>query len=395
MNLHNILLLLCRSEWWPVVLCHFSFLYIFSKPAYRPSSDSHMENTGSDLPLPGRELSRGRSPDQWPQKLDQNRRLDSHGHQSRYPEYYPAEGDLSRGSEQQKYEQNRVKNEGKARRQAPEHHLTEVRTKYPEEYLAGRNRYTEADQRYNQEPPMTSKERACRDDPSDRDRTRRKDRDQEKERRRKADMAQYGEKTQEKLIWDPSRDRLRSKEVDMGQNGYRHRSRDGDLDLEIDKRGHKERVRDGERHRSRDRSRGREFDGPSSSKFWSEESDEVFEESSFRSLSKGQSPRYRGMHKGPVFQSLLLLRSPFVGWTGGGAFNQSEIISKLGESSDSQLCVWFLISVHGTNPHYNQNGTLSRISLISYFFSLCFSRMDLWSYKSSFLFMIDQCSYKP
>lgn len=274
------------------------------------------------------ELSRGRSPDHWPQKLDQNRRLDSHANPKRYPEYYSGEGDPSRVSENHKYEQNRWKNEGKARRQAPDHHLTEVRTKYPEEYLAGRNRHAEAEPCYNQELPMTAKERAYRDG-HDRDRTRRKDQDQERERerRRKKDKAQYREKSQDKLNRDPSRDRLQHMEVDMGQNGYRHRSRDRDVDLEMDKRGHKERIRDGERHWSRDRSRGQELGGSSSRKHCSEESeenadytnrqrffsgDEVFEEPSSRSHSKGQSPGYRGMHKGPCvsvcYASLLALR---------------------------------------------------------------------------------------
>ncbi|MCJ8738002.1 hypothetical protein PDJAM_G00030620 [Pangasius djambal] len=290
--------------------------YYEDKGAYRPPSDPHVEHSGSDLPVSGREryreLSRGRSPEHWPQKLDQNRRLDSHGNHNRYPEYYSVEGNPSKVSEHHKSEQNRGKNEGKARRQVPEHHPSEVRTKYPEEYLAGRNRYTEAEPRYNQELAMTMKEQGYRDDPSDRDRTRRKDRDRdqerERERRRKGDKAQYRDKSQDKLNRDPSRDRLGHKEVDKGQNGYRHRSRDRDVDLEIDKRGPKERVRDGERLCSRDRSRGRELDGPSSSKHYSEESeenadytrqrlyssDEVFEEPRSRSHSKGQTPSYRG-----------------------------------------------------------------------------------------------------
>ncbi|XP_060797809.1 coiled-coil domain-containing protein 50 isoform X2 [Neoarius graeffei] len=283
--------------------------YYEDKGAYRHPSDPCVEYPGSDLPVSGRErhreFSRSGSPDHCTQKLDQNRRMDSHGNQNRYP----VEREPSRVSEHHKSEQNRGKNEGKARRQAPEHHLSEVRTKYPEEYLARRNRYAEEEPRYSQEQEMTMKERVYRDDTSDRDRTRRKDRGEEKGRRRKGEKAQYRDKSQDKLNTDPSRDRLRHKEVDMGQNGYRHRSRDGDLDLEIEKRGHKERIRDGERHWHRDRSRGRELDGPSSSKHCSEESeenadysnrqrlysnDEVFEEPSSRSHSKGQIPRYKG-----------------------------------------------------------------------------------------------------
>ncbi|XP_026803075.3 coiled-coil domain-containing protein 50 isoform X3 [Pangasianodon hypophthalmus] len=57
--------------------------YYEDKGAYRPPSDPQVEYSGSDLPVSGRErnreLSRGRSPEHWPQKLDQNRRLDSHG----------------------------------------------------------------------------------------------------------------------------------------------------------------------------------------------------------------------------------------------------------------------------------------------------------------------------
>lgn len=305
-----------------------------------------MEYSGSDLAVSGREryreLSRGRSPDHWPQKLDQNRRMNSHGNQNRYPEYYPVEGEPSRVSEHHKSEQNRGKNEGKARRQAPEPHLSEVRTKYPEEYLAGRNRSAEAEPRYNQEQEMTMKEQVYRDDPSDRDRTRRNSRDEERERerRRKGDKAQYRDKSQDKLNMDPSRDRLRHKEVNMGQNGYRHRTRDRDLDLEIDKHGHKERIRDGERHWSRDRSRGRELDGPSSNKRCSEESeenaaysnrqslfssDEVFEEPSSRSHSKVQTTKHRGMQKGPCvpFCYAFSLALCLVNWWRG--FNQSII----------------------------------------------------------------------
>lgn len=280
------------------------------------------------MPMSGKERyrefdrGRGRSPDHWPQKLDQNRRLDSHANQNSYPEYYSIEGDPSRGSEQHKSEHIRAKNEGRTRRQVPEHHYSDLRTKYPEEYLTGRNRYPETEPRYNQDPPMSMKERGYRDDPSDRDRTRRKDQERERERRRKGDKAQYRDKSQDKVNRDPSRDRLRHKEVDMGQNGYRHRSRDKDVDLEIDKHGRKERVRDGERHRSRDKSR--ELD----TKRWSEESeenadyanrqrlfsnDEVFEEPGSRSHSKGQSPRHRGMLKGLVFQCVLLLRWHFFG----------------------------------------------------------------------------------
>lgn len=272
-----------------------------------------MELSGSDLPVSGRErfreLNRGRSPDHWPQKMDQNRRLDSHSTLSQQADYYPGEGDPSRVSEHPKSEQNRGKNEGRTRRQTPEHYFSEGRTKYPEEYPPARNRNAEADPRHNQDL-------AYRDDPSDRDRTRRKDRDQQRERekRRKGDTEKYRDKSQDKVTRDPGRDRLRPKDVDMGQNGYRHRSRDRDLDLDLDKHGHKERARDGERNRSRDRNRSRELDGQFPSKRSSEEtednavctnrqrhysSDDVFEEPSSRSLSKGQTPRYRGMHKGP------------------------------------------------------------------------------------------------
>ncbi|XP_058257056.1 coiled-coil domain-containing protein 50 isoform X2 [Hemibagrus wyckioides] len=271
--------------------------YYEDKGAYRPPSDPRLECLDSDLPVSGREryreISQGQSPDRWPQKSEQNRRLD------KYQEYYTVEGEPSRVSEHLKSEQNQGKNEGKARRQVAEHHVSEVRTKYPEEYLAGRNRHAEAELRYQDE-------RAYRDDLYNRDRTRRRDRDQERERdrRKKGDKIQYSDKSQEKLNKDPGGDRLRQKEADFGQNGYRHRSRDRDLDLEIEKPGRKERIRDGDRHRSRDRSRGRELDG----RFLEESeenadysnrqrlysSDEVFEEPSTRSLSKGHSPRFRG-----------------------------------------------------------------------------------------------------
>ncbi|XP_027008021.2 coiled-coil domain-containing protein 50 isoform X2 [Tachysurus fulvidraco] len=272
--------------------------YYEDKGAYRPPSDPRLEYLDTDLPASGREryreTSRGQSPDRRLHKLEPNRRLDS------YQEYDPVEGDPSRVSEQ-----NRGKNEGKPRRQVAEHHLSEVRTKYPEEYLAGRNRHAEAELRY-QDPAFTMKERAYRDDPYDRDRARRRDRDQERERdrRKKGDKPQYRDKSQERANKDLGRDRLLNKEADFGQNGYRHKSRDRDLDLEIDKPGRKERVRDGERHRSRDGSRGRELAGRFSEE--TEEnadyikrqgiysSDEVFEEPSSRSLSKGHSPRYRG-----------------------------------------------------------------------------------------------------
>ncbi|KAK3533418.1 hypothetical protein QTP70_020787 [Hemibagrus guttatus] len=269
--------------------------YYEDKGAYRPPSDPRLECL--DLPVSGREKYSeiSQSPDRWPQKSEPNRRLD------RNQEYYTVEGEPSRVSEHLKSEQNRGKNEGKARRQVAEHHVSEVRTKYPEEYLPGRNRHAEAELRYQDE-------RAYRDDPYDRDRTRRRDRDQERERdrdpRKKGDKAQYRDKSQEKLNKDPSRDRLRHKEADFGQNGYRHRSRDIDLDLETEKPGRKERVRDGERHRSQDRGRGRELDGrfleeseekaDYSNKQRLYSSDEVFEESSTRSLSKGHSPRFRG-----------------------------------------------------------------------------------------------------
>lgn len=245
-----------------------------------------------------REISQGQSPDRWPQKSEPNRRLD------KYQEYYTVEGELSRVSEHLKSEQSQGKNEGKTRRQVAEHHISEVRTKYPEEYLAGRNRHAEAELRYQDE-------RAYRDEPYDRDRTRRRDRDQERERdqRKKGDKAQYRDKSKEKLNKNPGRDRLRHKEADFGQNGYRQRSRDGDLELEIEKPGRKERIRDRDRHRSRDRSRGRELDDHfleeskenadynNRQRLYS--SDDVFEEPSTRSLSKGHSPRFRGMHKAP------------------------------------------------------------------------------------------------
>ncbi|KAF4083503.1 hypothetical protein AMELA_G00142470 [Ameiurus melas] len=289
--------------------------YYEDKGASRPPSDPYVEYSGSDLAVSGREryrdVGRGRSPDHWPQKLEQNKRPDSHDNQNRYPEDDPVEGDHYRVSEPHRSEQNRGKNEGRARRQAPEHHLTEVRTKYPEECSAGRNKYTEAEPRYNQDLAMTMKERAHRDDPSDRDRTRRKDRDQEKgrERRRKGEKGQYRDKSQDKLNRDPSRDRLRHKEVDMGQNGYRHRSRDLDVDLEIDKHGRRQRERDEERHWTRDRSRGQELDCPPSRTRCSEEreenadysnrqrlhsNDEVFEEPRSRSHHKGQTQGHRG-----------------------------------------------------------------------------------------------------
>ncbi|KAF7703614.1 coiled-coil domain-containing protein 50 isoform X1 [Silurus meridionalis] len=262
----------------------------------RLPSDPRVESTVSDLPVPGREryreLSQGRSPD--------HRRLDT---QNRPAEHFPFQGDPSRVSELHKSEQSRGRNEGKARRQAPEHHHAEVRTKYPEEYMTGRNRYAEAEPRHNQHAATTAKERAHRDDPPDRDRTRRKEQDNERERRGKGDKAQYREKNR-----DQSRDRLRHKDVDMGEHGYIHKSLD--LDLDIDQRGRKERVREEERLWNRDRdSRGREVDSPSSGKRCSEESeenaeytsrqrhhsnDEVFEEPNSRSNSKGQTPRCRG-----------------------------------------------------------------------------------------------------
>lgn len=348
-----------------------------------------MEYSGSDLAVSGREryrdVSRGRSPDHWPQKFEQNRRLDSHDNQNRYPEDDPVEGDHYRVYERHKSEQNRGKNEGRARRQAPEHHLSEVRTKYPEECLAGRNKYTEAEPRYNQDLALTMKERAHRDDPSDRDRTRRKDRDQEKgrERRRKGDKAQYRDKSQDKLNRDPSRDRLRHKEVDMGQNGHRHRSRDLDVDLEIDKRGRRERERDEERHWSRDRSKGQELDHPSSRTRCSEErvenadysnrqrlhsNDEVFEEPRSRSHHKGQTLGHRGMRKGPCVSLCYAssLAPCWVNWWRGfeplytlSLFLDSLPCGLLGESSDQYITVHMIsfLSLHGTNPYCNLNGS--------------------------------------
>lgn len=208
--------------------------------------------------------------------------------------------------------------------------LSEGRTRLPEEYLAGRNRYPETEPRYKQELSMTMKEQTYRDDTYDRDRTRTKDRDRERDRdkdkKRKGDKAQYRDKSQDKMNRDPSRDRLWQKEVDMGHNGYRHRSRDGDVDSEMDRRGRKEQVRDGERHWSGERSKGRELDASSPSKRWSEENEEnsnrqkpfssndVFEDPSFRRYSKGQSSVYRGMHRGPwVSLCCIFFSGPLLG----------------------------------------------------------------------------------
>ncbi|TTK63271.1 Coiled-coil domain-containing protein 50 [Bagarius yarrelli] len=281
--------------------------YYDEKGDYRPPSNTCVEYLDSDMTAYGREryskISQGQSPDLRTQKSAPNRRTDSPSHQNKYQEFYPDEGDPSGVSALYKSEPNRGKNEGKARKQEPEHHLSDVRPKYPEEYMPIQNRSAETEARY-QGLTSTMKERAYRDDPYARDRTRRKERDQDRdrERKKKGDKTQYRDKSLDKLNRDSNKERLRQKEIDYGKNGYRYRSRD--------RKDNRERVRDGERPGSRDRSRGHEIEGPSSSKRCSEESeenadysnrqrlpssDEVFEELSSRNHSKGHSSRYRGI----------------------------------------------------------------------------------------------------
>ncbi|XP_066503355.1 coiled-coil domain-containing protein 50 isoform X1 [Hoplias malabaricus] len=318
---------------------NFEEQYYEDRGAGRPPSDPRLQYPSSGSPVGSRErrrdLSQGRSPDHRSPKLEQKRRAD------RNADYYPVETGRSRAPEHYNPEGTR----GRPRR--PENSTSEVRTKYPEDFLTERNRPTEtenADRRrgrknqtldlfdepqYDQEPVVSTKERFHKDDPTDRDnawdkekdRERRRDRDRERERdgRRNRDRVQHRdpERGQEKMLnTETSRDqhwRLEP-ELDTEKNSYRDRN----LDRDKDRRGAKERDR--EKHRSRDRSRGRDRDDPSMSsrsRAWSEESledadygsrrrvnsgsNDVFEEPSSRGHSgDSRSPGYSSKERGRI-----------------------------------------------------------------------------------------------